>query len=306
MSIQAIGNTQDQAMHRVKQPGVRGKSGMASDLKETVMAKVAAGDAERAQPSEERGTGVVGLLQEGHFKGVAEIRLRINFFEQLQSATTQETGEVLETGIQGIETDLDTRVQGLGEEFQFTDQVEDLMNAFEEDMDGLLSGIEDGSFDSSAILAGVRDAFADLFGALQQFEPALTEEPADDGAEAAAPEMGGVVAGGTSEAEITAPAAAEEPAVADIAAPVAEVEASTEPTVFSLALQSLQEWFEAEMESLVTTLSDVRSPPSLSEPSGKGVAYSRFLEMYNEMLGATGGDNDETAASPSPGIETEA
>lgn len=324
MNIQGIGNRTEQAFHPAKQTEVRGKSGMAPGLQETLLNKVKAGDAEPPEQNEGQGTGVVGLLQEGHFKGVADVRLRINFFAELQSATAGEVGDALDTGIQGLETGLDTRVQDLGEEFLFTGQVEDLMNTFEDEMNGLMSGLPEGQIDTSAILAGVRDAFTDLFSALQQFAPVSADEPADGSAEVAAPEVAGVVAEGTLGVEETAPAvddgvpAADDTAVvteeaggvavvADIAAPLADdVELNAEPTEFSLALQSLQEWFEAEIGSLETTLSDLRSLPPLSEPRGNGVAYSRFLEMYNEMTGETGGGNDETAASPSPGIETAA
>lgn len=41
--------------------------------------------------------GVVGLLQERHFHGAADVRLRINFYEQLQLSVSQKAGEVLRT-----------------------------------------------------------------------------------------------------------------------------------------------------------------------------------------------------------------
>jgi hypothetical protein len=37
--------------------------------------------------------GVLRLLQEGHFKGVADLRLRINFFDQLAAIGQGESGE---------------------------------------------------------------------------------------------------------------------------------------------------------------------------------------------------------------------
>ncbi len=39
--------------------------------------------AERDDKNTEATKGVLGLLQEGHFKGVADVRLRINFFDEL-------------------------------------------------------------------------------------------------------------------------------------------------------------------------------------------------------------------------------
>jgi len=42
------------------------------------------------QPAAERQRGVIRLLQEGHFKGVADLRLRINFFDELAAAGTEQ------------------------------------------------------------------------------------------------------------------------------------------------------------------------------------------------------------------------
>ncbi len=39
---------------------------------------------------------VVQLLQEGHFKGVADVRLRINFFEELSSIKVGEIQKVVD------------------------------------------------------------------------------------------------------------------------------------------------------------------------------------------------------------------
>ena len=47
---------------------------------------------EKPAPEEEtrEARGVIRLLQEGHFKGVADVRLRINFFEELAGAELAE------------------------------------------------------------------------------------------------------------------------------------------------------------------------------------------------------------------------
>ena len=278
MNIQGIGNQQAQAMSQLKQPLVRGKSAIAQKVKETIEAKADTKDAAEAKPSERKGQGVVGLLQEGHFKGVADVRLRINFHDQLQTMSTQKAGETLEEGSQEIVTNLDAKVQELGGEFDFADQVEGLMTSFKDEANGFIGTIQDGQFDSPAVLDGLRGAFTNLVDSLQAFAPVAADDPGEDAA----------VVGGT---ESTVEAGAD---------------SNTEPTEFSLALQSVQEWFEAEVTSLETTMSDLQAMPPLSEPRGNGVAYSRFVETYNELNGETGNNTEQATNTQTHGIKTEA
>ncbi len=50
----------------------------------------------------EEGQGVIGLLQEGHFKGVADVRLRINFFDELAAIEAGELKTASEGSINGV------------------------------------------------------------------------------------------------------------------------------------------------------------------------------------------------------------
>ena len=51
-------------------------------------------------------------------------------------------------------------------------------------------------------------------------------------------------------------------------------------------IEGLESSFAAAMEELVNSLNGVQVLPELSEPNGNGVAYDKFLAIYNEMLGA--------------------
>ena len=53
------------------------------------------------------------------------------------------------------------------------------------------------------------------------------------------------------------------------------------------------------------SLADLAILPPLSEPNGKGVAYDRFLKMYNEMIGENESSDDEATPSSGDGIEIE-
>jgi len=50
-------------------------------------------------------------------------------------------------------------------------------------------------------------------------------------------------------------------------------------------IEELESAFEAAMEELIGGLGEVQILPELSEPSGNGVAYEKFLAIYNELRG---------------------
>lgn len=275
-------------MLQLKQPNVRGKSGISQELKDTIKAGAETGEARPVQQSEQQEKGVVGLLQEGHFNGVADIRLRINFYDQLQLSAAEKSGETLATGSQELVTELESKVAEFGGEFGIGGEaVEEMMTAFKEEAEGLIGGIADGEFDPAAVLGGLGTAFEDLITALQDFAPAPEGE--DSG--------------------VDTPAAAEESAVAEVDTATGDdpgLVTDTEPSAFTVALQSLQDWFAAEIETLEKPVGDMQALPDLSEPRGNGVAYNRFLEIYRELGGETGNDSQEASTTGATGIETEA
>jgi hypothetical protein len=215
--------------------------------------------------------GVLRLLEEGHFKGVADVRLRINFHEELaemehqrlQEVTEQEVDSVLESVATVLESGefMEEQVATV-EQFQkeFVNSVMELKGEFvaadEPDKEGLIAGLEN-MFEalieslSTALVAGVAEA---------QGEDNLI--PEEDGAEDSAP--------------VTPLTEDDEPAFAT--PPVPEVKSD-----FQTLIENVRAAFEAALEQIVTSLNEFDILPELSEPTGKGVAYQKFLAMYNEV-----------------------
>lgn len=295
MSIQSIGNRPDMAIQPLKQPIVRGKSGIAQELKEAIQAKVETGDGGQVKQGEQRGEGVVGLLQEGHFKGVADIRLRINFYDQLQTATTEKTTEALATGSEALVAGLEAQIEDFMTQFPLPAGAEDPMANFKEAADGLIGALEDGSSDSATVLEGLKGAFGNFMVALQQNEPVPAEDAG--GAIETVPDI-------TDETEGTEGAAAVAVNPGEDASVAAEEPEVAELNAFSVSLKELQDWFDQQIGSLEKSAADLQAMPPLSEPSGNGVAYSRFLEMYNALEGKSG--SGEAAGTDTGGIVTEA
>ena len=274
MNVSNIGNRPDQAMLQLKQAGDRGKSGISQELKEKIT-RIETGETGKVQEGAPQEKGVIGLLQEGHFQGVADVRLRINFHEQLQLMVSQKSGEVLQTESRELMLELESKVQSVGEEFQVTDQVADLLASFKDEAEGLIDTSEAGR-DSSSVIGGLRDAFTGFLTSLQSIA-AADDAGADSG-------VAGEAAVAGTEASVTENGVQVNPEASETEGSAT----TTAPDGFTLALQKLQEWFETEIAALEKTVNDLQVLPDPSEPRGNGVAYDRFLETYKGMETGSG------------------
>ena len=57
-------------------------------------------------------------------------------------------------------------------------------------------------------------------------------------------------------------------------------------TEFDIFLGELAGIFNASVEGFIESLDSVSVLPPLSEPNGNGAAYEKFVEIYNDMIGA--------------------
>ena len=202
------------------------------------------GPAENDDKNTEAGKGVLGLLQEGHFKGVADVRLRINFSDELAAIEQSQTKQAVSQKVDGIleavtltlkaaqltETPLDS----------FIDPFEKAINESKEDFLG-------AEVRSASILIG------ELEFAVEKLVISLTQALASTTAEN--PEEGNVPV--------------------DIG--------TDEDTPLSDLISALRATFSTAMDDLSKALSGASILPELSEPNGNGVAYDKFLTIYNEM-----------------------
>ncbi len=220
----------------------------------------AKGKSAAIQDSEGNGAkvkGVVRLLQEGHFKGVADVRLRINFFDELTAIAHGDLSEALNASSPDLLSAVDEALDGLLNSGELTSEQEtgvtEARDAFAAQVQQLMDDFNaDGGADTSTLTGGIQeafDAFAETLSALL---------------------------GGTSASEETT--AVEEEVVLDT-----EGEAS-EPSVLEAFVEELRATFEAAFATLTDQLSAANPLPELSPPSGNGVAYEKFLAMYNALM----------------------
>jgi hypothetical protein len=242
--------------------------------------------------NEEKAEGVIGLLQEGHFKGVADVRLRINFNEELAVLEAAQLKAVAEEKIDGVLEAVGVSSAGIsalsaaGEDEG--DEVSELQEAFvqavNEAKEEFLAG-EKPSVDD--LVGDIYSAFAVFLEGLQNLlTPAIeTGEEGDAGVEGSEEGAEEDIGGGVGSKEINATGAVVEesgdsPEPASIMAPATGLEPDLQSYI-----EELESAFEAAMEELIGGLWEVQILPELSEPSGNGVAYEKFLAIYNELRG---------------------
>lgn len=206
--------------------------------------------------------GVLRNLLEGHYKGVADVRLRINFFEELaaieaakvQTVAAEKVGGVLES-VGDVVTDFVEGDNGLTPE-QIT-AVSELHNTF-----------------SQAAGESQNEPAVDLTTAFDDFVVALRNlftPPEQTPEETTIPETEDV---GTTESS------------------------STTEQPWQTFLDNLQSAFSAASDELTKAVTSLQILPELSEPNGNGVAYEKFLAIYNDLRGLNTADAEQPTNEP--------
>ena len=219
-------------------------------------------------------------LLAGHYKGVADVRLRINFFDELNAAANETAAAVASEEVSGlvgtVNTQIDTLLGGLEIEQETSDGVAELLAGFGAAVDEGL-----GQFSSD----GDREAFAQLiesaFGSLTQqlrellYPPEQPEEPPTD--ETVPTDE----TDGEGDGTVAAAEGGETPPIHE---PIPDDTIETTPPLEDPLADVLSAFSEA-LASFMQSISASSQLPELSQPSGNGVAYDKFLAIYNEMLG---------------------
>ncbi len=225
--------------------------------------------------------GVLRLMLEGHFKGVADVRLRINFHDELTAAGIQEAGPVASEKIASLSEAVDAHIEELRSSGALTEtqlaEVAELQDNFNSAIKTLvndfLSTTEQGS---EALMSGVRSAFDVLLASLTSLLDLDSGATVVNAAERddAPPIMEPDTVTGDSETEGGADIPTTDP-----------VEDDGEAANLQLFLDQLVDTFTAAINDLTGVFDATAFLPPLSPPEGNGVAYAKFLGIYNDLLG---------------------
>ncbi|MBW1708780.1 MAG: hypothetical protein JRG97_12785 [Deltaproteobacteria bacterium] len=239
--------------------------------------------------SPEKVRGVIRLLQEGHFKGVADVSLRINFFEELNAIEQKEMQAVVGDKVSGIVdsagSDVETLLglEGLTEEQSngVMESQKTFAQAVNQSKEEFLASEQPSRDD---LIIGLTSAFEAFVTSLESvLLPPVPEASEDD-----------LIPPENMEPE-DPPIDSTEDESANVIEPEPILVAENN---FQTFIQDLEEAFAIALNELTDALNEIKVLPELSEPMGNGVAYDKFLAIYNQLLGIE--TTDETPAVNEP------
>lgn len=250
--------------------------------------------APETENSAEGQKGVLRLLQEGHFKGVADVRLRINFHDEISAMESEQ----LKSEADGeVDRFINTVTDFLKSQEQTVEDLTPVVDAFLADAENTKAAFlteENPSIDT--LIYNLKTAFENLVAglnglipetAVEELAPLLTEELVETVIDTTGEEPVASAAEEKPVAEIPVEDMPEETVVTDKpdenALPLeAEENAAAQ---IALLIEELTPLFDAAASGLKDALMQTSALPELSEPTGNGVAYEKFLNIYNGLYG---------------------
>ena len=234
-----------------------------------------------------RGKGMLGLLAEGHFKGVADVRLRINFHDQIQAMKDADLRQTAGESFETFNGSIEGGITALKDSEQLSDEQLAALTAFEENLGTAQSDFLDSKpLSIEGLMGSLQTEFDALAGVFISSADNTEDSEGQEGVEVAAAEV----------IEETDPAEAPaETPVADesvILAPGVE-EVPEETSVLDL-FNALQDSFNAAKDNLESELNSAHTLPEISSPHGKGRAFEKFLAIYEQMQNGTDVDVEES------------
>ena len=133
-------------------PNIEESGGQITDTVELSEEGTAASGSTRAK-------GVLLRLQEGHFKGVADIRLRMNFHEEISAMENEKSALIAQAGIEDISGTIGSKIE---ESLQFEGQDE-----------SVLAGITEAHDNFNASLAGITENISSANSLVDQLKTAF-------------------------------------------------------------------------------------------------------------------------------------
>lgn len=249
--------------------------------------KEPATDAESTQ-QKNRAQGAMKLLQEGHFKGVAALRLSINFFDQLSDREQKILQDTAQEGTTELSLAIEEQINGLSTsgliEEETLPQLADLTETFISEVQRSTAGEK---VDPQQLTMNLEQHYGNYRTALQDLllapEPGILPEA----------EAGQIAA--TDEIPPTADPSAEtsptviipqetQPVTAQTnASPLQTLEENENQVQLATGLEALDATFRSRLSSIEEHLQDVSLPSLPEQPDNQGAAFQKFLAIYQEM-----------------------
>ncbi len=220
--------------------------------------------------------GVVQLLQKRHFKGVADVRLRINFFEELSTMEQGEIQKVVGEKVPGVIESVNANLEELLSSRKLS---EEQVTSISEHMETLTESIglmkEDFlnavQLSKEDLISGLKSNFEEFITSVNLVlfptEPESPDDISTNGDAGAEESINENPVGGENDENIESDQAVES------------------ETNFQDFISNLRTTFAESLIELTNALNDSKILPDLSEPNGNGKAFDKFLAIYNNLQG---------------------
>lgn len=224
-----------------------------------------------------KAAGVIRKLQAGQFRGVADIRLRINFNDQLQALQTQKTSQAVDSAIPAIIDSQTSEVTNFLEtgtvDSEIAGKISSASQLFADEIENIAGGIQ-SQVQAGDLIAQLQSSFDNFISELSQIDIAGQE-----------PEEVDEVIVEDQSANATTLKNDDLSIMATLQSDAVEgnIETSSELVDMSQLIASLTESFNSELDSLISDLANSSVLPPISEPNGNGGAYEKFMKIYNNM-----------------------
>ena len=232
--------------------------------------------------------GVIQHLQDGHYQGVAQLRLSIVHAERFQQAASQATGEVLDTEGEQLTTEVREKISSLYTPFNTPEKMESSAEALASlDVDGAIKAFEEtvtsakeGSESGQLTVETFRDLYSTAFQALvDKLEP-VDSQPTNDIADSVQPVPGDEDGGSVTTDEFAEGGTTQQPQ--------ATTDVEQEQAGITVDLAALKEWFNGALDSSVEAIQNqvaaISTPPLPSQPAGNGAAYEKLYGTTEQQL----------------------
>lgn len=221
--------------------------------------------------------GVIRLLQAGHFKGVSDVRLRINFHDEIAALENEKLAEVAENGVSELVGSIKTDISAFLQDNELGEEISGLLSETSQSLYDSMNAVTLSAEDGSKIQPG------DIISQLQSAFDGFVE---------------GINAGLESETEVAPEPGIDEtvPTEGELAVPETDVisEPETDETPVITPQMALEQFLADLIESFTSKLQELESAllttsvlPEISKPSGNGKAFDKFMNIYNELNGIT-------------------
>lgn len=220
-----------------------------------------------------RAKGVLSLLGEGHFKGVAAVRLRMNFHAELEQKDAIAQTESARTAATQLRTDMTAILEKTSGEIG-----EDSIGALEEVFNRFDKMIGDSLTDEAAA-SDIRATAADAITTLkEELVSVLGESDAPAPSDPSANE----------ESQDASAGALGNPEVADAT--------TGNPAAYSPLLSGLLTEIDkltTAFENTASTATQLSGIEDIIAPSGNGVAFEKFMQQYRAQFGSAADQNGQ-------------